>query len=333
MTTFEVRRVDPHDETLLRAWWEVGRDATAERPVHAWPDWEISRRALPMPRTDGTLVLVAAFEGEALVGTGMVFMFRTDNTHLAEVDVFVAPPRRRRGIGRAVLAEVERIARDRGRTSLITSVYAPVDAESPGSAFASALGYPVASAEETKTVDLTTAPAQWGPLDDLVAGALGGYRVDVFEEHVPAEYVDGFCRLLEQFLGEVPTGDLDLERARWTEERLREGEERAIAVGRVQVIAVAIAPDGTLCGFSDLRINRSSPSHASVGGTLVLPAHRGHRLGLAMKLATHRRLVELFPDCAHVETGNAGVNAAMNAVNSQMGYRVVERCLDVQKRL
>jgi len=100
-----------------------------------------------------------------------------------------------------------------------------------------------------------------------------------------------------------------------------------------EVIAVAIAPDGTLCGFSDLRINRSSPSHASVGGTLVLPAHRGHRLGLAMKLATHRRLVELFPDCAHVETGNAGVNAAMNAVNSQMGYRVVERCLDVQKRL
>ena len=333
MTTFEVRRVDPHDETLLRAWWEVGRDATAERPVDAWPDWEISRRALPMPRTDGTLVLVAAFEAEAPVGTGMVFLFRTDNTHLAEVDVFVAPPQRRRGIGRAILAELERIARERGRTSLITSVYAPVGSESPGSEFAAAVGYPVASAEETKTVDLTTAPAQWGPLDELVAGALGGYRVEVFEEHVPAEHVDGFCRLLEQFLGEVPTGDLDLEQARWTEERLREGEERAIAVGRVQVIAVAIAPNGTLCGFSDLRINRSSPRHASVGGTLVLPAHRGHRLGLAMKLATHRRLVELFPECAYVETGNAGVNAAMNAVNSQMGYRVVERCLDVQKRL
>ena len=52
-----------------------------------------------------------------------------------------------------------------------------------------------------------------------------------------------------------------------------------------------------------------------------------------MKLATHRRLVELFPSCAYVETGNAGVNAAMNAVNERLGYRVVERCLDVQKRL
>ena len=65
----------------------------------------------------------------------------------------------------------------------------------------------------------------------------------------------------------------------------------------------------------------------------MLPGHRGHRLGLAMKLATHRRLVELFPACGYVETGNAGVNAAMNAVNERLGYRVVERCLDVQKRL
>ena len=35
----------------------------------------------------------------------------------------------------------------------------------------------------------------------------------------------------------------------------------------------------------------------------------------------------------NVETTNAGDNAAMNAVNEQLGYRVVERALDVQKRL
>ena len=52
-----------------------------------------------------------------------------------------------------------------------------------------------------------------------------------------------------------------------------------------------------------------------------------------MKLATHRHVKSLFPGCAYVETGNAGVNAAMGTVNTQLGYRVVERCLDVQKRL
>jgi hypothetical protein len=101
----------------------------------------------------------------------------------------------------------------------------------------------------------------------------------------------------------------------------------------VQVVAVAVAPDGRLCGFSDLRVNGQDPRHASVGGTLVLPGHRGQRLGLAMKLATHRHVKSLFPGCAYVETGNAGVNAAMGTVNTQLGYRVVERCLDVQKRL
>lgn len=333
MTTYEIRVVDPTDEAALRAWWEVGRDATAERPVDAWPVWKISRSALPMARTDGRLVLLAAHEGGAVVGTGMLFLFRLDNTHLGEVDVYVAPPNRRRGIGRALLAELEAHARRDGRTTMVSSAFAPVGAESPGSLFAAATGYPVASHEETKVVDLVTAPAGWGALDDEVAAALGDYRVVVFEERVPEAYVDDFLSLLDMFLGEVPTGDLDLRQTTWTRERLREGEDRAVAVGRLMVISVAVAPDGHLCGFSDVRVNRADPRHASVGGTMVVPGHRGHRLGLAMKLATHRRVLEIFPGCAYVETGNAGVNAAMNAVNQQLGYRVVERCLDVQKVL
>ncbi len=220
-----------------------------------------------------------------------------------------------------------------GARSLIGSAFAPVDAESPGSLFAAASGYPVASSEQTKVLDLKEAPELWPAIEAEVGRALGDYRVAVFEERTPDEYVDDFCALLSAFIGEVPTGDLDLEEAAWTPERLREGERRAMAIGRVQVMAVAVAPDGHLCGFSDVRINRGDPRHAEVGGTLVLPGHRGQRLGIAMKLATHRRLVDLFPSCGYIETGNAGVNAAMNAVNERLGYRVVERCLDVQKRL
>jgi GNAT superfamily N-acetyltransferase len=333
VTTYDIRVIDPRDEALLRAWWEVGEAATADRPIDAWTVWEVSRRALPMPRTDGRLILVSAFDGDLTVGAGMLFLFRHDNTHLGEAEVYVHPDHRRHGIGRALLAELERLARADGRTVVLGSAFAPVGAESPGTLFAAAMGYPVASAEETKVVDLKEAPTHWPALDAEVEAALGDYRVVVFEERVPDEYVDDFCALLSAFLGQVPTGDLDLEEATWTPERLRENEGRAIAVGRVRLIGAAVAPDGHLCGFSDLGINRSDPRHASVGGTLVLPAHRGHRLGLAMKLATHRRLGELFPSCAYVETGNAGVNAAMNEVNERMGYRVVERCLDVQRRL
>jgi GNAT superfamily N-acetyltransferase len=333
VTTYDIRVVDTRDVGLLRAWWEVGDAATADRPIDAWPVWEVSRRALPMSRTDGRLVLVSALDGDVTVGAGMLFLFRHDNTHLGEAEVYVHPDHRRRGVGRAVLAELERQARAAGRTVVIGTTFAPVGAESPGSLFAAATGYPVASAEQTKVVDLKEAPEHWPALDEEVAAVLGDYRVTVFEERVPDEYVDDFCGLLSAFIGQVPTGDLDLEEASWTPQRLRENEGRMIAIGRVRLIGAAIAPDGHLCGFSDIAINRDDPRHASVGGTLVLPAHRGHRLGVAMKLATHRRMIELFPSCAYVETGNAGVNAAMNSVNEQLGYRVVERCLDVQKRL
>lgn len=331
--TYEIRTIDPADEAVLRAWWEVGRDATAERPVDAWPVWEVSRQALPIRRTDGRLLLVGAHEGERTVGAGMVFLFGQDNRHLGEVDVYVAPPERRRGIGRALLAELERLSAAHGRTSLISTAYAPVGGESPGSLFAAALGYPVASAEETKTVDLTTEPEGWGRLDDEVAAALGDYRIEVFDGPVPEEHLDDFCVLLTALLLEVPTGDLDLQQQHWTPARVREFEERAVRIGMVPVVSVAVDPDGRLCGMSDVRVNRHDPRHASVGTTMVQPGHRGHRLGLGMKLASHRRLLGMFPECRYVETGNAGTNAPMNAVNVQMGYRVVERALDVQKRL
>ncbi len=331
--SIEIRPVDPHDDTALRAWWEVGSAANADRPFDAWPTWEMSCANYRTPRTDTTSTLVVATSDEGVVGAGRLTVFETDNPRLAEVDVYVAPERRRLGIGRTVLAELEARAGAAGRSSMIASAFTPVGAGSDGSLFAAAMGYDVGSFEEGKTVDLTTAPATWGPLDDEVEAALGDYRVEVFDGHTPEHRVDDFCRLLEAFLTHIPLGDLDLEAARWTPERLREGEERARLANRVQLVAVALAPDGRLCGFSDVRLSRYQPTYGEVGGTLVLPEHRGHRLGLAMKLATHRRLLELFPTCAYVVTGNAGVNVHMNAVNEELGYRVVERCLDVQKRL
>jgi len=331
--TLEIQHVDPTDERALRAWWEVVRAAAAERPVDAVDSWEAVRVGYVAPRTDGRSVLVAAVEDGVAVGAGRVFLLRGENGHLGVVVVDVVPERRRQGIGTAVLAELERVAREAGRTTLVGTAATPVDADGPGPAFAAALGYAVASEEETKVVDLVTAPAGWGRLDAEVTAALDGYRVEVVDGRTPEEHLDDVCAVLSSFLGETPENDLDLNLEHWTPARIREHEERMEAMGRAEVVALAVAPDGHVGGYSDLAIDRGDPRHASVGITLVLPAHRGHRLGLAMKLATHRRLLELFPGCAYVETTNAGDNAAMNAVNEQLGYRVVERALDVQKRL
>ena len=90
-------------------------------------------------------------------------------------------------------------------------------------------------------------------------------------------------------------------------------------------------PDGTLVGVTEAVLNDAAPERGFQSGTLVDPAHRGHGLGLAIKLANHRRLREHFPQCRLLMTGNADVNAPMNAVNVALGYREVERCVEMQR--
>ena len=128
----------------------------------------------------------------------------------------------------------------------------------------------------------------------------------------------------------VPTGDLALEDGEWTPERYLENERRVADRNRC-FAAAAIAPDGELVGYTDVNVSRAKTTQGSVGITFVLPGHRGHSLGLAVKLANHRALVAALPECEFVRTSNADVNAHMNAVNEAMGYRQVEDILEVQK--
>ncbi|WP_435746717.1 GNAT family N-acetyltransferase [Nocardioides sp. SYSU DS0663] len=326
--------VDPADEPSRHAWWAVGESASRDRAYDAWPSWGAAGPELASPRTDTDVTLVLAVDAQQRpVGAGRLTLSTMDNPHLAEVEVYVAPDARRQGVGSAVLADLEERAVVAGRTTALGTTYAPVGAESAGSLFCAARGYPVASHEETKLLDLGTAPATWPALDDEVARHLGGYTVVGFEDVVPEAYVEDFCALLCTFLTMIPTGDVDFEDEVWTPERLHEHERHTAASGRTWIVALALTPEGRACGFTEVGISRAEPRMASVGGTMVAAEHRGHRLGLAMKMHNHRRLLELFPGCQHVETGNAGVNAAMNAVNEALGYRVVERSLDVQKRL
>ena len=62
-------------------------------------------------------------------------------------------------------------------------------------------------------------------------------------------------------------------------------EELQVSVGRHVHTAMALAPDGSVAGVSDVRVNDTDRAHAQIGITLVDPAHRGKRLGLALKLA------------------------------------------------
>lgn len=330
--TITIREITPEDPSALHAWWEVGAAASAERPFPAWASWEVSRVTWAQARTDLDQVFLLAEVDGRTVGAGRTVHFLADNTHLADLEVYVAPAERRRGVGRALLAELEARAAAAGRTTFLMTVATPVDRDAAGVPFAAALGYPVASREETKLVDLGDT-GRWAALDAEVEARLGDYRIEVFEDVTPDHWVDGVCAMLRAFIGEIPAGDLDVEAGNWTPGRLREHEARLRDTDRAWVVGVAVAPDGSLCGFTEVGVTRQDPRLGRIGGTLVLPGHRGHALGLGMKLASHRRVRGLFPGCESIETTNADVNAWMNTINERMGYRVVERVLDVQKKV
>lgn len=328
----DIEQINPRNEAALRAWWEVGRAATADRPGKPWPVWEQSRIALPADNPERGVTLVGAIDGREMVGAGLLVRPLKDNLHSAMAFAYVRPDRTRQGIGRRLVGELEVVAAGDGRTTVQSEVYLPPGGSGAAEHFARAMGYDVASRESIKELTLTDfverrdALAARAPVPD-------GYRVVTFDTVCPEEHLASFGRLLGMLMSEVPLGDLDLDASEWTTERIRAAEQRQLDTGRHVQTAMAIAPDGSAAGVSDVRVDDSDPTHAQVGITIVDPAHRGRRLGLALKLATHDLAVATYPGLLTVDTSNAEVNDHMNAVNEALGYRTIETLLELQKKL
>ena len=66
---------------------------------------------------------------------------------------------------------------------------------------------------------------------------------------------------------------------------------------------------------------------------MVLPEHRGHALGLALKLAPMRRSLPCSRSAGSWSPTTQTATRHMNAVNEAMGYRLVEDLHEVQKEL
>ncbi len=329
----DVEQISPRNEAALRAWWEVGNAASAERPGKPWPLWEQTRLALPADNPERGVTLLGAIDGREMVGAGLLTRSLRENLHAANAYAFVSPERRREGIGTALAGELEVIAAGDGRTAVQTEVYLPPGASGGPLAFAAGLGYAIANRESLKELTLTDYAASRDEVVAALGSAADGYRIVTFDTVCPEEHLASFGRLLGMVLSEVPLGDLDLEDSEWTPARIRAAERRQAATGRHVHTALAIAPDGEVAGASDVRIDDTDHGHGEVGITIVDPVHRGHRLGWALKVATHDLVRAAYPSLVSLDTSNADDNTHMNAVNDALGYRTIETLLELQKRL
>jgi len=96
------------------------------------------------------------------------------------------------------------------------------------------------------------------------------------------------------------------------------------ADGRLTMtVAARHEPTGRLVGFSELSLPGNRSRSVQQLDTLVLAEHRGHRLGMLLKVANLRALQMGGSIPSQVHTFNAEENRHMLDVNEAIGFRPV----------
>ena len=90
------------------------------------------------------------------------------------------------------------------------------------------------------------------------------------------------------------------------------------------LVTVALhAPSGRLVAINELSVSNDRSRPVGQEDTLVLQEHRGHRLGMLVKVANLQELAKIAPGAPLVFTFNAEENRPMLDVNEAVGYRAV----------
>jgi GNAT superfamily N-acetyltransferase len=253
----------------------------------------------------------------AVTGWFRLLLPDRENRDRAALDLIVHPEKRRRGTGRALLRHAlnRAIANDRS-TLTGSSLEGP-----PGETFARAAGATHALTGVNRVQHLRPLP----PLADLRATAeqaAAGYRLISWTGVVPDTYLDGVAAIFNA-LGDAPRS-AGSEPTQWDAQRVLEDINNLFPEfgHRGYSVAALSETSGEMAALTQVFVDPEIPSWGLQGMTAVARQHRGHRLGLLVKLAMLDLLAEAEPDLERIGTENAESNAYMIAVNEAIGYRI-----------
>lgn len=277
-----------------------------------------------------------------VVGVASTWMPRHDNVASANVFVGTRADRRNGGVGEALWQHVLATATARGRTILQAwtgfgvepgeddpdAMSAPtgsgrVPGTAPATRFALARGFTLEQAERHSLLELPVDPETLETFRaESQAKAGPDYELVTWNDDVPDEWIDEYCVLLKGMSTDAPSAGLTIEEEDWTPERVRAMEAAVADSGMHGIVLAALhRPSGSLAGYTGFQYEDHKPAVVFQDNTIVLNAHRGHRLGMLMKAANLQRLAELRPQAERVHTWNAEENAYMLDINVALGFR------------
>ena len=337
-STVLVRPARGQDPADREAWYRVKASAKSRDFPPGTPSTrELTLGTFDHPFPGELKVRFVAEDAGDVVGILDVDLPTADNTDNALVDVVVHPDRRRRGIGTALWARAIEVAREHGRTRMITASGQVLGGGDAGADFLEGVGLGRALQEALSVLDLDAVPdAELGRLhDDAARRASGdGYELELWTG-TPAPGAQADIGALERTLStDAPLGDLAWEPEVWEADRVAGFWVAVHAVGLRSYHAAARHRDGgPLVGWTTLVIAPSSPDWAMQWTTVVAPAHRGHRLGMWLKTENLAAMRAAEPRVRRIQTQNAVDNGPMLDVNVAMGFRVVGHAWVWQREL
>jgi RimJ/RimL family protein N-acetyltransferase len=245
---------------------------------------------------------------------------RRDNRHLVWGNVIVHPDHRRLGHGTALVAELVRRAQEAGRTTIWLGT---AEDDLGSRAFLEGQGFHYASHDARRKqlladVDRDAVDA----LHEQATAAAADYVLERLEPPVSDDVLEQLVEVTAA-INDAPMGDLTFEDEVFDLARLQDIETARQGRGdRAYRIAARHRETGVIGGHTVVVLNPLRAEHAGQGDTAVHRDHRGHRLGLLLKIEMMRWLAEAEPQIVEITTWNNADNRFMIDVNEAIGYRL-----------
>ena len=320
--------VTVRNAVLARIYSGDDLEYTAQELLPHWNDHYEPKRGL-LARVDGRAAGRAIYE------------YNTEGSaNTAYFAIEVLPEFRRRGIGTALLAALEAFAAADSRT--IHHVYA-ISRELSGERLTAPTGFgsvPLADdgvrfllkhgfqLEQVERASKLTLPVEPSTMAALTTAAVAAsaleYRLHAFVDRTPPEWREDMAMLLTRMSTDAPSAGMEEVEDVWTVERMIDWENRNAEGPRSELVAmVEHISSGRLAGFTSLSVPPQAHRTVTQEDTIVLREHRGHRLGMLMKLANIEHLERVAPGHPSITTSNAEENRPMLSVNEAVGFVAV----------
>lgn len=329
-----IQPLDPttlHDSTAARLADIHNAEIAAQRPRHARTNaaallGEMLHTFDDRPY-DGMWL---AYDGDALVGYATLELSEWDDPDMAVALCHVHPEHLGNRAGTGLLTEQAATTKAANRNKMLTFAFA----DTPCERLLLQQGWTIGQRTSQRRIE----PQR---LDyDYIAGLAaeasthaGDYEILSHDGPLPQEWLTDMQTLSES-INDAPLDDLDVEPDTFPPERLAGSDQAMVRrQQRVYRLMARHKDSGEWAGHSVVCVDGLRPGVANQEDTTVIPAHRGHRLGMLLKARMLLWLHDVQPNLETIDTWNSDSNDHMIAVNERLGCTVINRGLVMQVRL